>query len=540
MNLATRKQSFVQGAALLAATVAVVKVLGAVYKIPLYNILGDEGTSYFGTAYNIYSLLLTLSTAGLPVAMSRLVAAADARGRTLQIKRTFRVALAAFTVLGAVGTAIMMLFSEQLASALNNAEVAPSILALGPAVLLVCVMSAYRGYTQGLSDMISTSVSQVIEVVCKLAFGLTLAALLIKKGYGLPLASAGAILGVTIGELIALVYSWIYKVRYDKKFTAPSASPDVPDSRGRILLDLVRIGVPIALGSSVLSVLAVVDSKLIMERLQHALDYSYLDSKILYGAFTKVQTLFNLPSAFTVPLTISAIPAISAFLAKKEPLRARGVAEGAVKLTALVGMPAAVGMSVLAAPIMAVLYPDTHEAGIEVLRWLGPSGFFVCLMLTTNAVLQAYGYERMPIYTILVGAVIKVAGNWVLLSVPSLGITGAAIASLACYFAVSALNMVIIAVKVKDRPRMLRQLVKPLVCSLIMGAAALGSYLLLERLFGASGGRLITCVCMAAAIIVAVIVYAALIIVLRVITADDLEIMPKGKKLARLFRIKDK
>lgn len=536
----TRKQSFVQGAALLAATVAIVKVIGAVYKIPLYNILGDEGTSYFGAAYNIYSLLLTLSTAGLPVAMSRLVAAADARGRTLQIKRTFRVALAAFAVLGALGTAVMMVFANQLAAALNNVEVAPSILALGPAVLLVCVMSAYRGYTQGLSDMVSTSVSQVIEVVCKLVFGLTLAAVFIRKGYGLPMASAGAIAGVTIGELLALAYSWFYKRRMDKAATAPSAEPDVPDRRGKILADLVKIGVPIALGSSVLSVLAVVDSKLIMERLQHALSYSYLDSKILYGAFTKVQTLFNLPSAFTVPLTISAIPAISAFMAKGESMRARGVAEGAVKLTALIGMPAAIGMSVLAAPIMAVLYPSTHAAGVTCLRWLGPSGFFVCLMLTTNAVLQAYGYERMPIYTILIGAVIKVAGNFALLSIPALNVSGAAIASLACYFTVSVLNIVIIAVKVKDKPRMLRQLVKPLISSLIMGAAAWGTYYALSLAIGRSGGRLVTCLCMLVAIAVAVVVYAALVIVMRVITAEDVELIPKGEKVAKILRIKAK
>ena len=538
----TRKQNFVQGAALLAATVAIVKVIGAVYKIPLYNILGDEGTSYFGAAYNIYSLLLTLSTAGLPVAMSRLVAAADARGRRLQIKRTFRVALAAFAVLGAVGTAIMKLapFILSPALGLNNIEVAPSILALGPAVLLVCVMSAYRGYTQGLSDMVPTSVSQIIEVVCKLVFGLTLAAVFIRKGYGLPMASAGAIAGVTIGELLALVYSWIYKLRMEKAATAPSAEPDVPDGRGKILADLVKIGVPIALGSSVLSVLAVVDSKLIMERLQHALSYSYLDSKILYGAFTKVQTLFNLPSAFTVPLTISAIPAISAYMAKSEPLRARGVAEGAIKLTALIGMPAAVGMSVLAAPIMAVLYPTTHAAGVTCLRWLGPSGFFVCLMLTTNAILQAYGYERMPIYTILIGAAIKVAGNFALLSVPALNVSGAAIASLACYFTVSVLNLIIIRIKVKDAPRMLRQLIKPLISSLIMGAAAWGTYYALSLLTGSSSGRLVTTLFMLIAIAVAVVVYFALIIIFRIITADDIELIPKGEKVAKILRIKAK
>ena len=559
----TRKQSFVQGAALLAATVAIVKVIGAVYKIPLYNILGDEGTAYFSASYNIYSLLLTLSTAGLPVAMSRLVAAANARGRTLQIRRTFRVALAAFAVLGAVGTTVMVLYAcaPSIANALETAgggrglfahffgwiaslnpisESIPSLIALSPSVLLVCVMSAYRGYTQGLSDMVSTSVSQIIEVVCKLVFGLTLAAVFIRKGYGLPMASAGAIAGVTIGELLALVYSWFYKRRMDKANVEPSPDPDVPDSNRRILKDLVLIGIFIAIGSVVISAFALIDTHDIMNLLQKALNYSYLNAKILFGAFTKVQTLFNLPSAFTVPLTISAIPAISAFMAKGESMRARGVAEGAVKLTALIGMPAAIGMSVLAAPIMAVLYPSTHEAGVTILRWLGPAGFFVCLMLTTNAILQAYGHERMPIITIVISAVIKIVGNRVLLSIPALNVSGAAIASLACYFTVSVLNIVIIAVKVKDKPRMLRQLVKPLISSLIMGAAAWGTYYALSLAIGRSGGRLVTCLCMLVAIAVAVVVYAALVIVLRVITAEDVELIPKGEKVAKILRIKAK
>lgn len=536
-----KKQSFVQGAATLAATVAVVKIIGAIYKIPLYNILGDEGTSYFGVAYNIYSLLFSLSTAGLPVALSRMVASANALGKQNQVKRIFRVSLGAFTVFGLISTLIMLIWPRQLAAAFDNVEAMQSIAALAPSIVLVCIMSAYRGYTQGISNMVPTSVSQIIEVMCKLVFGLFLA-WYFNGRYGLQMASAGAMLGVTIGEFFALIYSWLYKVKMEKARTDTSPMPDVPDKRGNILLNLIKIGIPIALCSTIINVLALVDSKLIMQRLQFAAGYSYNDAKALYGVFIKAQTLFNLPSAFAVPLTISALPAISSFLAQGETLKARGISEGAIKLTNLIGMPAGIGMSVLALPIMNVLYWNSNAAGAPVLQWLGVAGFFVCLMLTTNSILQAYGHEKFTIITIIIGGLVKIGLNWFLLGDASIGVVGAAIASLACYVVICILNLVFICVKIPEHPRMTRLFVKPFIASAVMGVAAWLSYLGASKLAGIIGidttGRLGICLCMCAAIVIAVIVYAVMLLVIKTITADDIALLPKGEKIAKILRIK--
>lgn len=535
-----RKQSFVQGAAVLAAAVLIVKIIGAIYKIPLGNILGDEGMAHFGVAYNIYTLLLTVSTAGLPVALSRLISEADALGRVNQVKRIFNVGRMAFLVFGLVWTLFMMIGFRPLSVWMDDPEAAVSILVLGPAVFLVCLMSAYRGYTQGLSDMTPTSVSQVIEVLCKLVFGLALAWLFVRQGMGLPIASAGAILGVTIGSLLALVYIVVYKRRHER-YTGVAAT-DVPDSRGRILKRLLRIGIPVTIGSAVLNIIALIDTKLILNRLQFGAGFSFMDSKLMYGAFFKVQTLFNMPSAFVVPLSVSVIPAVSAYIAHKNYKSASTVTAAAIKICVLMGLPMAAGMSVLAHPIVAVLYPGTHPEGPASLAILGVASFFVCLTMMTNSILQAYGHELVPVVTMPIGGVVKIILNWVLISDPAIGVRGAAWSSIVCYLLICAINIAFICLRVPERPRMLRIFVKPVIAVLIMSAAAWLSFRGLSALLGMVGldmmGRLGQLIALAGAIVVAVIVYFLAILLLKAISREELELVPKGDKLAKLLKIR--
>ena len=303
-----KKQSFLQGAAILAVTAAIIKVMGAIYKIPLGNILGDEGFAYFNVAYSIYAVLISLSSAGLPVALSRMIAASAATGNLNQVKRIFSIGRIAFFTLGMTATLIMALFPEQLAGIMEKPEAAPSIRALAPSVVFVCLMSAYRGYTQGMSDMIPTSVSQIIEVLGKLLFGLLLAWWFVSRGRGLELGSAGAITGVTLGSLMALIYVVVYKRKMDADNPQLKHAKDIPLSRSQTFKRIVRIAIPIAIGSSILSILAMLDTMLTLNRLQNAAGFSSVQASVLYGVYSKIQTLFNFPSSFIVPVTISVIP----------------------------------------------------------------------------------------------------------------------------------------------------------------------------------------------------------------------------------------
>lgn len=532
-----KKQSFVQGAAMLTAAVIIVKVIGALYKIPLGNILGDEGMGYFGAAYNIYSLLLTISTAGLPVALSRMVSEANALGRRLQVKRIFTVAWMAFFAFGLIATLLMMVFPNAFANAIDNAEAAKSIFVLGPSVLLCCLMSAYRGYTQGLSDMVPTSVSQVLEVLGKLIFGLALSWIFVKKGLGLPTAAAGAIAGVTIGSFAALMYIVIYKRRMDKRSGAPAALPDVPEAPGRIFVKLLKIGIPVTIGSAVLNIIALIDTKLILNRLQFGAGFSYEEANILYGVYFKVQTLFNLPSAFVVPLTVSAIPAISTYIARKQYKDASQVTGAAVKLCTLLGMPMALGMSVLSYPIMNVLYPGSNEQGPALLAILGIASFFVCLTMMTNAILQAYGHERVPVWTMPIGGLVKIALNWFLIGNAAIGVRGAAISGVACYLVISIINIAIICLRVPEHPSFMKVFLRPIISTLVMGASAWLSYRGISSVIG-TDSRMGMVLAMGLAIMIACIVYAIMIIAIRAITKEELELVPKGDKIARLLKIR--
>lgn len=185
------KQNYLHGAAMMTAGVVVIKILGAIYKIPLGNILGDEGYGYFSVAYNIYYVFLNMATAGMPVALSRMISEADTLGRPVQARKIFRVAWLTFAIFGLLLGLVMFLFPTELAGMLNNVRAAQSIWALSPALVLVYLTSTYRGYAQGMSNMKPTTVSQILEVVGKVAVGLVLAWSFTRAGKSLPVASAG-------------------------------------------------------------------------------------------------------------------------------------------------------------------------------------------------------------------------------------------------------------------------------------------------------------------------------------------------------------
>lgn len=540
MSESSKAQNYLHGAAILTATAAIVKILGGIYKIPLGNLLTDEGYSYFTVAYRVYSLLLTLSTAGLPVALSRLISTANATGRYNQVKRNFSVALTAFTILGLAGTLVMLLFPDWLAGLMNSPNASLSIMALAPAVVFVCLLAAYRGYAQGHENMKPTAISQIIEVVVKLVVGLGLAWLLSAQGYGLPVAAAGAILGVTVSEFLAFLYVFFCKRRIDRAKTRPLASPDVPDSRSRTLGRLLKVAIPITIGSSILSIIDLIDTALILNRLQSAVGLTETQASVLNGIYSKAGTLFALPSYFIVSITISMIPAVSAYLAKSRRREAAEIASSSMRMTALIALPAGVGLSVLSYPIMKVLYPEGAAEGPQLLAVLGIASFFLCMSVVTNSVLQAYGYERIPVYTLPVGGLVKILLNWVLVGNPDIGIYGAPVGSLACYAIITILNMIIISRKIPEPMRYGRVLFKPALSALVMGAAAYGVYFLAHSFLPGliSSQRVELLLSLVLAIGVAVLVYFVMIILSRAITREDMKLLPKGEKIADILRIR--
>ena len=524
------KTSFVSGAAVLAMAVAVTKVLGAIYKIPLGNLLDREGMAHFYVAYNVYSLLLILSTAGLPLALSRLVSQAHALGKENQKRRVLEVALTLFLAVGLVCSGAMFLFPHRLASWMHDTLAAPAIRALSPSVLCVCLVSAIRGYTQGQGNMRPTAVSQIIESGSKLVVGLTLAWMLVQVGRPSHEAAAGAIAGVSAGSVLSLVVLSAYLLRRSR----PGKAADCPQSRGDIVRDLLRIGVPVTIGAAGMSAITLLDQMLIMSTLQNRLGLDEAAATALYGEYTFGMTLFNLPASFIYPITISLIPAIGAALARKEKASACAQTETAFRITALLALPAGAGLSVLAKPILDLLYPavpETAAAAAVHLTVLGIACIFVCLMVMTGGVLQAYGYEYIPVLSLLCGGALKVVSNYLLVANPAVGIRGAAVGTLACYVLITIINLVAIYRLVPQKPDYFAVFFRPAVATVVMAIVARGSWSMIYR--ATQGSRLSVLV----AIALAVAVYAMAVLFLGAVRRQDLLVLPKGEKIADFLRI---
>jgi len=429
---------------------------------------------------------------------------------------------------------------------MSNPRSAQSIFALSPAIVLVCAASAFRGYFQGRANMKPTTISQVLEVFVKVVAGITLAWLLTRSGESLQLRSAGAIFGVTAGAMFALAYLFVYKKRKYRADLSENLT-DLPAGRGSILMTLLKIGIPITVGSSVLSVITLIDTKLVLYQLQNAAGFAPDAADALYGVYSKAMTLYNLPAAFVTPLAVSVVPAIAAGSAGRRQKEAGEIAESSLRISAVIAMPMGVGLSVLAFPIMNVLYPGSNEKGPALLAVMGLASFFVCIALITNAVLQAGGNEKYPVLSMTAGGAVKIAVNWFLVSVPGINIIGAPIGTLCCYVVMCVLNFIFIFRKSVKKPSLSKIFVRPFLGSALTGVCAYAvyrvSYGLTGDLFSAgvrrfSGEWLGYASAMTLAIVAAVIVYLVMTVKTKSITLEDMKLIPKGEKLAGMLKIR--
>ena len=487
------KQSFLGGAALLTVTMLITKAIGALYKIPLGNLLDEQGMNYFYAAYNIYNLLLMVSTAGLPLALSRLVSQAEALGRVNRRRRTVSVAFWLFLLLGAVSSGVMFFLAGDLAGWMHNTQAENAIRVLSPAVLCVCLVSVIRGYTQGLGDMRPTAASEVIESASKLMVGLGLAWWLLRQGYPSHIAAAGAIAGVTAGVALSLLALSVWMLSHLSR----DRGRDDPGRRRDILRQLLAIGVPITVGSVSLSVINLLDQSITMGILQNTWGLTEPEAAGLYGTYS--------------------------------------YAGAAFRLTALLALPAGVGLSVLARPILELLYPakgaQTLAGAAYHLQILGIGSIFVCLMALSNGILQAYGREKIPLWSLLAGGGLKIAMNYLMISSPDYGIRGLPVSTLCCYALITVLNLMAIARYVPEKPDYFRVFCRPGLAALVMGLAAWAVRRLLAALLPGGLATLL-------AVIIAAAVYAGAALLLGAVDREELLALPGGEKLTRLLRLK--
>lgn len=531
MSDAQKKQNFLQGTALLAMATAIVKVIGALYKIPLNAIIGEQGFGYFNTAYEIYNVLLMISTAGLPVAMSRMVSQANSLKHYNQVRRVYHTARGIFLALGITGTLLMTLFCRQLAQFQNQPDAWAAIGCLGPCVLLICIMSTFRGYFQGQSNMLPTSISQVLEAVVKLIVGIIAAVILLKATNSVALAAGGAILGVTASCLVSSIYLFGC---FRKSYGQLPVSKEAPRSYADTAKGLLVIAIPITLGSAGLQLLTMLETKIYMGRLLN-LGYSQAAADTMRGIYGMTQTIFNMPCAFITPITISIIPAITSYLTLCKNDEVKATEESAARITGLISMPCAFGLAILAEPVTSLLGGYTGAnlvLATKLMSILGISILFNAVVLMTTAIMQAHGYAGRPVINMLIGGLMKLAAVFLLTGNPNIGIVGTPVGTLLCYLVICVLNLYSIRSLLEHPPAIVKNLLRSFLSAGIMAAVVLVFFLGLKAL--GITNRLILC---AIPIAVGVLVYALAAVKLRAITREDCLLLPKGQKIAKLLKL---
>ena len=547
MSETGKKQNFLQGAALLAIATAIVKIIGAFYKLPLNMAIGAEGYSYFTTAYDIYSVMLLVSTAGLPVAVSRMVSQASTLGAYTRLRKIFRTSLVMFAILGGLTSVLMIFGAKPLANLMNQPDAWISIACLGPCGILICLMSAYRGYFNGQGNMAPTSVTQVIEAVIKLVVGLALAFLLIRMTGNVAIAAGGAIIGVTMGSALALIYMlWKFRRSYKRL----PVTPEQPGSTKGTLKVLLAAAIPITIGSAGLQLLTVIESGLYMDRLVYLIETNqYMGHMVtgtvtaqkaaatLKGLFNMAQTIFNMPCAFIIPITVSVLPAVTSFLTMGDHKGVRETEESAARITGLLSLPCAVGLTVLARPIMSLLGGYTGEQlelSAQFMTILGITVFLYAIIQYTNALLQSHGYVNVPVVNMLSSGVVRLVLVYVMVGNPNLGLLGAPIGAFIGYLLIAVLNLTAIARKVEQKPRLLQNLLRPAIPALVMGVVVFFCYRGLVSVLGLDGSRVILA---GVPICVGALVYFVCVVLMKSITRSDCLLLPKGEKIAKLLHL---
>ncbi|MBQ3074999.1 MAG: polysaccharide biosynthesis protein, partial [Clostridia bacterium] len=519
---------FVHGALILMLSNIIVKAAGALFKIPLSNVIGDAAMGYFGSAYSIYSVCFLISTAGLPVAISRMVSSALAKKKQGEAELIYRVSLLIFVVIGLLGTSILFFGANALAAVTESKELAVCIRTISPIMFFICLVSCTRGYFQGNQNMVPTAVTQVIEVMGKLALGLFAGIFASRQGYSAPVVASFALSGVTLGVILSAVYMTFAK---------------------SIAKELISIAIPITISSSIMSMTSVIDSMLAVKRLNEAcVGIHYFSDNMkelamaLYGAYmAKSVTLFNLPTTIVQPFAISIIPAISGADAQGNRDALKKTVDFTFRIVGVICLPCAFGIGILSKPIVNLLFSGnkeifTNAAGTPffsndvaatMLSIVAPAIAFSGLITVSAAVLQASGHERKSILSTCCGVVTKAVSIWILIGVPGIGHLGIPLSTLLCYLVMFLFNMFFLSHFLHYRLNFRKTLLIPLIAAALCGATAGGVYLLTAS-FSAKLATLLGILC-------AVPVYLIVLFRCGGFKKEDVLQLPKGEMILKLL-----
>lgn len=520
---------FLKGAMILTLAGIIVKIIGAFSKVLLARILGGEGIGLYQMAYPIYQIIVSLATAGLPVAISIMIADKLAYKDIRGASKIFRVSATVLFALGAFFSVALFLSVPWLVESewLTDPRSSFALMALAPAIVVVTILSCLRGYFQGFQDMLPTGASQVVEqslrVACMVGFALFL------LPYGLPMAAAGATLATfpgVVGGVLVLLYFYRRQRHLRAKLLAEQATDIISESSRQIMKRLFILAIPVSMANIMMPIVSGIDLGVVPQRLIDA-GYSVREATTLFGYLTGMATsLVNLPIILTTSLAASLVPAISEAYTKKDMLEIQNRSHVALKITTLITVPAFVGLYVLATPISELLYATPNAGGPIAVMSL--SIFLLGVQQVSTGILQGLGHTAIPMVNLFISTLIKIPLSWYLTALPEWGINGAAWSTNIDFGLAAFLNMLFVSRYIKYRVPWL-EMSKISLAAFAMGGATIMTYSFLDPLLGGN-------LAVFGAIVVAIVIYGAGLLITKAIKDDEWQAMPYiGKRLQKRF-----
>jgi len=534
--MSSTTKSLIKSTLILGAAGVIVKIVGALYRIVLAEFISLEGMSYYQQAFPVYSALLIISTVGLPIAISKLVServtTGDYRG-AYAVFKTSRM----FLILVGVITSVAMFC---LAGPITQLQALPggqySLMALAPALFFVSVMCAYRGYFQGLQNMKPTALSQIIEQFVKVAAGLALAYLLLKWTGRMEFGAMGALLGITISEAVALLYTMGAYGKQKRQMTedmmlaykSKLSWPEIKPLLGKVLV----LALPVTVAGLVMPMVAFVDSVIIPRSLL-ALGYESTAIRSMYGTLSGgVLTIINLAAIVSQALQMSVVPAISEALKLGDGDRVKANVLHGIKFAFLEGIPVTVAFFVFASPIFSFLYPSStpaqHELATGLLMTMCSVAVFLPFMQTMTGVLQGIGKQNLPPIALAVGAGVKIGLSLFLMSIPQINIYGAVIGTVMCYIIAAVMNYLFVRKYTGVRIRWGEHLLKPVAATAVMAAVAYLVYSLIAPYSNAVG--------VLACVVAGLAVYFVMLVLVKAVNEREMLQIRGGKKIVQALK----
>lgn len=536
----TKKQvSFMKNVLMLMIAQVAIKILGFLYKLVIINIkgFGDTGNGYYATGYQIYSLLLTLSSVGIPTVISKLVAERTAIGDHRGAHRIFKTALKTFTTIGVVMSLALFFGADFIAKNIINVEgVKYTLMVLAPAIMFVAAGAVLRGYFAGLGTMKPTSVTQTLEQLLNCLLTITFVYATVGKDTAI-MAAAG-----NLSSTIAIVIAFIYIISFYKK-QKPGILEDCKNqtvemetkTTKQILKIIFAVSIPMTIGSLVAELNGTIDTLTVSNCIQTAFQgileggKEALEAKAmqLSGMVSKIETIIRLPLAINAAFCTALVPAIAASLAKKDKETAVKRLSFSFFLTIIIIAPCAVGLITLAEPILKTIYPNSYE-GSTILQITSISMIFVALSYVINGGLYGIGKTHIPAIALAIGAGVKTVLNIVLVSNPRINILGSPISSTVC----QAINFIIcsccLSKYIKLDIRFTKHILKPLFSASVMGIVTYATHYILIEPIGNSKATII-------AILVGALTYGIMIIATKTLNKEDMYMIPFGTKLYKML-----